>query len=178
MDEVNKKITQGGRAWKRKQDEELLKELQAAKEMGMMTPERAPTPSATPAVATVQEPPRKKLKGAASDKDVDNGHSDAASAAGSTTSKKKDKSVENLTVPDIPKPLVLPCAVCGQLEPQGDQHLSCRECRLTVHRNCYGIMDNRNPGKWTCDMCANDKNPQVSIVCCLKPIYTPALTST
>ncbi|RKL03076.1 hypothetical protein BFJ68_g11691 [Fusarium oxysporum] len=175
MDEVNKKITQGGRAWKRKQDEELLKELQAAKEMGMMTPERAPTPSATPAVATVQEPPRKKLKGAASDKDVDNGHSDAASAAGSTTSKKKDKSVENLTVPDIPKPLVLPCAVCGQLEPQGDQHLSCRECRLTVHRNCYGIMDNRNPGKWTCDMCANDKNPQVSIhyKCVLCPVeYT------
>ncbi|WXC62278.1 hypothetical protein SNK03_008135 [Fusarium graminearum] len=167
MEEVAKKVAQsGGRAWKRKQDEELLKELQAAKEMGMMTPERAPTPSAAPAaVANVQEPPRKKLKSVPLDKDADNGHSDTASAAGSTTSKKKDKdkSVESVTVPEMPKPRVLPCAVCGELEPQGDQHLSCRECRLTVHRNCYGIMDNRNPGKWTCDMCVNDKNPQVSI---------------
>ncbi|KAF4456238.1 hypothetical protein F53441_1601 [Fusarium austroafricanum] len=176
MEEVAKKVAQsGGRAWKRKQDEELLKELQAAKEMGMMTPERAPTPSATPAANSAQEPPRKKLKGAPSDKDADNGHSDAASAAGSTTSKKKDKSVERGSVSEIPKPRIMPCAVCGQLEPQGDQHLSCRECRLTVHRNCYGIMDNRNSGKWTCDMCANDKNPQVSIhyKCVLCPIeYT------
>ncbi|KAJ4268375.1 putative PHD type zinc finger protein with BAH domain-containing protein [Fusarium torreyae] len=176
LEEVAKKVAQsGGRAWKRKQDEELLKELQAAKEMGMMTPERAPTPTAAPATTNGQEPPRKKLKGAPPDKDMDNGHSDAASAAGSTTSKKKDKSVESVAVPEMPKPRVLPCAVCGQLEPQGDQHLSCRECRLTVHRDCYGIMDNRSSGKWTCDMCANDKNPQVSIhyQCVLCPIeYT------
>ncbi|KAM0218760.1 hypothetical protein ACHAQI_001079 [Fusarium lateritium] len=176
MEEVARKVAQsGGRAWKRKQDEELLKELQAAKDMGLMTPERAPTPTSAPAVTSVQEPPRKKLKGAPSDKDADNGHSDAASVAGSTTSKKKDKSVESVAVPEIPKPRVLPCAVCGVLEPQGDQHLSCRECRLTVHRNCYGIMDNRNSGKWTCDMCANDKNPQVSIhyKCVLCPVeYT------
>ncbi|KAM0341722.1 hypothetical protein ACHAPU_009855 [Fusarium lateritium] len=176
MDDVARKVAQsGGRAWKRKQDEELLKELQAAKDMGLMTPERAPTPSAAPAPSIVQEPPRKKLKGAPSDKDADNGHSDAASVAGSTTSKKKDKSVESVAVPEMPRPRVLPCAVCGVLEPQGDQHLSCRECRLTVHRNCYGIMDNRNSGKWTCDMCANDKNPQVSIhyKCVLCPVeYT------
>ncbi|KAM0559725.1 hypothetical protein ACHAPJ_004249 [Fusarium lateritium] len=176
LEEVAKKVAQsGGRAWKRKQDEELLKELQAAKEMGMMTPERAPTPTAVPATTSGQEPPRKKLKGAPPDKDMDNGYSDAASAAGSTTSKKKDKSVESVAVPEMPKPRVLPCAVCGQLEPQGDQHLSCRECRLTVHRDCYGIMDNRSSGKWTCDMCANDKNPQVSIhyQCVLCPIeYT------
>ncbi|KAF4968139.1 hypothetical protein FSARC_4414 [Fusarium sarcochroum] len=176
LEEVAKKVAQsGGRAWKRKQDEELLKELQVAKEMGMMTPERAPTPTAAPVTTNGQEPPRKKLKGAPPDKDMDNGHSDAASAAGSTTSKKKDKSVESVAVPEMPKPRLLPCAVCGQLEPQGDQHLSCRECRLTVHRDCYGIMDNRSSGKWTCDMCANDKNPQVSIhyQCVLCPVeYT------
>jgi hypothetical protein len=165
MEEVAKKVAQsGGRAWKRKQDEELLKELQAAKDLGMMTPERAPTPSTTTSTTNGQEPPRKKLKTAPSDKDADNNHSDAASVAGSTTSKKKDKSVERVAAPEMPKPRVLPCAVCGQMEPQGDQRLSCRECRLTVHRNCYGIMDNRNPEKWTCDMCANDKNPQVSTV--------------
>jgi hypothetical protein len=66
--------------------------------------------------------------------------------------------------PEIPKARTLPCAICRELEPLGDQHLSCRECRLTVHRNCYGIVDNRAPGKWTCDMCLNDKNPQLSIV--------------
>jgi hypothetical protein len=36
---------------------------------------------------------------------------------------------------------------------------------MTVHRNCYGIVgENRSPSKWVCDMCSNDKNPQVSIV--------------
>ncbi|KAM5351653.1 hypothetical protein ACJ41O_004376 [Fusarium nematophilum] len=173
IEEVAKKVAQsGGRAWKRKQDEELLIALQAAKEMGMMTPERAPTPTTAPATTNNQEPPRKKLKGAPLDKDADNNQSDAASVAGSTTSKKKDKSVERVVVPELPKPRILPCAVCGQLEPQGDQHLSCRECRMTVHRNCYGIMDNRNPGKWVCDMCANDKNPQVSkqYKCVLCPV--------
>jgi hypothetical protein len=65
----------------------------------------------------------------------------------------------------MPKPRVLPCAICHQLSPSGDQQLlSCRECRLSVHRKCYGVMDNRQPGKWTCDMCQNDKNPQVSLV--------------
>ncbi|KAF4983016.1 hypothetical protein FZEAL_1488, partial [Fusarium zealandicum] len=177
MEDVAKKVAQsGGRAWKRKQDEELLKELQAAKEMGLMTPERALSPSTPPVTTNGQEPPRKKLKGVPPpEKEVDHNQSDAASVAGSTSSKKKDKSVERPSVPELPKPRVLPCAVCGQIEPHGDQHLSCRDCRMTVHRNCYGIMDNRNPEKWVCDMCFNDKNPQVSIQykCVLCPVeYT------
>ncbi|CAM1506526.1 Fc.00g061670.m01.CDS01 [Cosmosporella sp. VM-42] len=173
MEEVAKKVAQaGGRAWKRKQDEELLKELQAAQEMGMMTPDRAPTPSNGVTVNNShQEPPRKKLKGAP-EKETDPGHSDAGSASGSVVSKKKDKSVEVIAVPEMPKPRTMPCAICNQLEPLGDQHLSCRECRLTVHRNCYGVIDGRHPGKWTCDMCANDKSPQVSIQyeCVLCPV--------
>lgn len=167
MEEVAKKVAQAGsRAWKRKQDEELLKELQAAQEMGMMTPDRAPTPTSTPVPPStkVQEPPRKKLKSAL-DKDTDATQSDAGSTAGSVVSKKKDKSVDVVVVPEIPKPRMLPCAICDELEPLGDQHLSCRECRLSVHRNCYGVMDNRQAGKWVCDMCSNDKSPQVSIVC-------------
>lgn len=171
MEEVAKKVTQaGGRAWKRKQDEELLKELQAAQEMGMMTPERAPTPSNGPTPNNGQEPPRKKLKGAPpekekeKEKEADLTQSDAGSAVGSGVSKKKEKAVETVAVPELPKARVLPCSICDQMEPQGDQHLSCRECRLTVHRSCYGVLDNRNPDKWVCDMCANDKSPQVSIV--------------
>ncbi|KAK7421968.1 putative PHD type zinc finger protein with BAH domain-containing protein [Neonectria punicea] len=173
MEEVAKKVAQaGGRAWKRKQDEELLKELQAAKEMGMMTPERAPSPINAPAASNTQEPPRKKLKGAPPEKEADTSHSDPGSVASSEKPKKKEKTAEPVAAPELPKARVLPCAICDQMEPLGDQHVSCRECRLTVHRNCYGVLDHRNPGKWVCDMCANDKSPQVSIQykCVLCPV--------
>lgn len=161
MEEVAKKVAQtGGKAWKRKQDEELLKELVSAKELGLLTPDRDDTPSAG---TNGQEPPRKKLKGAP-EKDVDLGYSDGGNASGSTVSRKKDRTADATPIPEMPKPRTLPCAICDQMEPLGDQHVSCRECRLTVHRNCYGIMDNRIQGKWICDMCSNDKSPQVSIV--------------
>ncbi|RDA94459.1 hypothetical protein CP533_2238 [Ophiocordyceps camponoti-saundersi (nom. inval.)] len=200
MEEVAKKVAQsGGRAWKRKQDEELLKELQAAQEMGMTTPDRDSTPSSAAAAAaaaatttaaaattttsttstttttttTTQEPPRKKLKGAPSDnKEPEQPCPDGGS---SNLPKKKEKAVEAAPVLEMPKPRTLPCAICDQMEPFGEQHMSCRECRLTVHRNCYGVMDNRIQGKWTCDMCSNDKSPQVSIQykCVLCPVeYT------
>ncbi|KAJ4401099.1 putative PHD type zinc finger protein with BAH domain-containing protein [Neurospora sp. IMI 360204] len=115
----------------------------------------------------------------------------AASEPGSVAStptpvvtKKKEKVVEKPViiekpappppppVPEIPKPRTLPCAICRQMEPMGDQHLSCKECRMTVHRNCYGVLEHRAPGKWTCDMCLNDKNPQVSLSykCVLCPV--------
>ncbi|PNY29345.1 Lid2 complex component snt2 [Tolypocladium capitatum] len=173
MEEVAKKVAQaGGRAWKRKQDEELLKELQAAQEMGLMTPDRDVTPLSGILPSAGQEPPRKKLKGNPSEKDLDQPYSDAGSVSGSGLSKKKDKAAESTPVPEMPKPRTLPCAVCDQMEPLGDQHLSCRECRLTVHRNCYGILDSRIQGKWICDMCSNDKSPQVSIQykCILCPV--------
>jgi hypothetical protein len=161
IDEMSKKVAQaGGKAWKRKQDEELLKELQAAKELGMMSPERDTTPLNTAPPTATAEPPRKKLKGAP-ERDID---SDGGSASGTGQSKKKDKTVEPATTSELPKPRTLPCAICNQLDPLGDQHVSCRECRLSVHRNCYGIMDSRSASKWTCDMCLNDKNPQVSTV--------------
>ncbi|KAL3964263.1 hypothetical protein ACCO45_001267 [Purpureocillium lilacinum] len=174
MEEVAKKVAQsGGRAWKRKQDEELLKELQAAQEMGLMTPDRDVTPMSG-SLNAGQEPPRKKLKGAPgpADKDQDSAYSDGGGVPGSGLSKKKDKYTESTPIPEMPKPRVLPCAICDQMEPLGEQHISCRECRLTVHRNCYGIMDNRMQGKWICDMCSNDKNPQLSIQykCVLCPV--------
>lgn len=160
VEEVAKKVAQaGGKAWKRKQDEELLKELQAVQELGL-TPDRDLTPLSG-VISTSLEPPRKKLKGAI-DKDIDAVVSDGGSVAGSI--KRKDRTSESTPVPDIPKPRILPCAICDQLEPTGEQHISCRECRLTVHRTCYGVVDNRVQGKWLCDMCSNDKIPQVSIV--------------
>lgn len=153
IDEVAKKVAQSGKAWKRKQDEELLKELQAAQDLGLMTPDREATPMSGVGVSNGIEPPRKKLKGAL-DKEVD---ADVAT-------KKKDKTAESTPIPEMPKPRTLPCAICNEMEPLGDAHVSCRECRLTVHRNCYGILGNRMQGKWLCDMCTNDKNPRVSVV--------------
>ncbi|TVY48953.1 Lid2 complex component [Lachnellula occidentalis] len=186
VDEMAKKVAQaGGRAWKRKIDEELLKELVAANETlnhpANITPVAPTSAGGTPAPAASNppsgvEPPRKKVK-AVSDKDSN----DPALESGAVvTSGQKKKVVPEKPVPppipEPPKPKLLPCAICGEMEPMGDQHVSCKECRLTVHRNCYGIMgESRTPNKWVCDMCSNDKNPQVSIQykCVLCPVeYT------
>ncbi len=178
IDEVAKKVAQGGgRAWKRRIDEELLSELVAANEaasVGTSNPTTATTTSvgpqttsATSAIPTSQEPPKKKLK--MSEKELlpppttNAGPSDTTV---STAPKKKvvEKPPGPPPVPEIPKPKILPCAVCNKMDPMGDQHLSCRECRMTVHRQCYGVGEARSTHKWVCDMCSNDKNPQVSTV--------------
>lgn len=180
LEEVARKVASaGGRAWKRKIDEELLKELQAANDRMRLTKYSTPEPPVAPpnaaatavAQATTQEPPRKKLK---SDRDSEPVASDAGSAGGAAAAaaskkkeKDKDKPIEKPAPPPpppMPKPKTMPCAICRQTEPLGDQHLQCRECRMTVHRNCYGVVDNRHIGKWICDMCTNDKNPQISLV--------------
>lgn len=59
--------------------------------------------------------------------------------------------------PVLPPPKILPCAVCEQIEPI-DQHVSCHQCRMTVHRSCYGIPNSRVADRWICDTCANDRN--------------------
>ncbi|KAK4165687.1 putative SANT domain-containing protein 2 [Cladorrhinum sp. PSN259] len=181
IEEVAKKVAQtGGRGWKKNVDVELYKELLAADEMVNNIRYSTPDPaaaSASPAKSSnthpaAQEPPRKKLKGLP-DKDADQSASEAGSVVNVVIPKKKEKLPP--PAPEIPKPRTLPCAICREMEPTGYQHLSCKECRLTVHRSCYGILDNRGPGKWTCDMCLNDKNPQVAIAykCVLCPVeYT------
>lgn len=175
IDQVAKQVAQaGGRAWKRKIDEELLKELVAANEVmnqAIDIPSLAPssangTPAPQISAAPTSEPPRKKLKGSSERESTDPG---IDSSVGSASGQKKKIALEKPAAPppppEPPKPKHLPCAICGELEPMGDQHLCCKDCRLTVHRNCYGVVgEHRSPSKWTCDMCSNDKNPQVSIV--------------
>jgi hypothetical protein len=178
IEEVAKKVAQaGGRAWKRKIDEELLKELVAANEIMNQAANGTPlVPSSndgTPAPASSNLPPgseplRKKAKGM-SERDLTDPLLDSGGVVASGQQKKKvtaeKPSDPHPHAPEPPKPKLLPCAICDEMEPLGDQHLSCRECRLTVHRSCYGVVgENRSPSKWVCDMCANDKNPQVSIV--------------
>ncbi|KAK6587193.1 hypothetical protein PZA11_000483 [Diplocarpon coronariae] len=184
IDEVKKAAQTGGKAWKRKMDEEILKELVAANEVtnqAINVPPAAPVSSnATPLpVPTNQpngtEPPRKKLKGS-SDRDLLDASTEATVIPGPKKKAVPEKPVGPPPPPEPPKAKLLPCAICGQMDPLGDQHLSCKECRMTVHRNCYGVVgENRSPSKWVCDMCSNDKNPQVSIQykCTLCPVeYT------
>ncbi|APA09201.1 hypothetical protein sscle_04g039710 [Sclerotinia sclerotiorum 1980 UF-70] len=185
IEEVAKKVAaSGGRASKRKMDEEFLRELKAANE-GFVQPDVLPTtapisahstPAPTPPVPTTSEPPKKKAKPSSDSKET----SDSVlenSAVVTPAQPKKKLIVEKPPAPpppppEPPKPKILPCAVCGQMDPLGDQHLSCKECRMAVHRHCYGVVDNRSPNKWTCDMCQNDKDPKVSIQykCMLCPV--------
>ncbi|KAI5862182.1 hypothetical protein GGS23DRAFT_110300 [Durotheca rogersii] len=189
IDDLAKKVAAaGGRSWKRKVDEELLKELIAANEMMNMTVYNTLSTTTTPATqsaaatpaahanGTEAPPPRKKLKTVA-DKDVEVNSSDAGSVSNVAPPKKKEKAIVEKPppppAPEMPKPRTLPCAICHQMAPLGEQaHLCCKECRLTVHRKCYGVLDARLPGKWACDTCLNDKSPQVSIEykCALCPV--------
>ena len=182
IDEVAKKVAQGGgKAWKRKIDEELLKELvstsyaPATKTNGTATTSVSAGMSSASPVTNPHppDPPKKKRK---ITPDKESGERNTRTSPVTTTTaatesqKKKEKVVEKAPtpapppVPEIPKPKVMPCAICNMIEPMDDQHLSCRECRLTIHRNCYGVGEVRNATKWICDMCVNDKNPQVSTV--------------
>ncbi|KAI9698173.1 MAG: putative PHD type zinc finger protein with BAH domain-containing protein [Candelina mexicana] len=183
IDEVAKKVAQGGgRAWKRRIDEELLSELVAANEAASVGTSNLATDTTasvgTPATSVVphtQEPPKKKLK--MSEKEVlppPSTNGGLPDPTVSTAPKKKvvEKPPEPPPKPEIPKPKILPCAICNKMDPMGDQHLSCRECRMTVHRQCYGVGEARSVNKWVCDMCSNDKNPQVSTSyeCVLCPV--------
>ena len=178
VDEAAKRLVPGnGRAWKRKIDEETLKELQAANETlyalngppvlpisGNGTPVPMP-PGLQPGV----EPPKKKVKGAAG---AQSEMGEQAMDFGNVTNppppqkKKAEKPPPPPPPPpEPPKARILPCAVCNDLLPMGDQLLACSWCRMSVHRSCYGVIgETRSPNKWVCDTCSNDKNPQVSHV--------------
>ena len=159
VEEVTKKGTAGGgKAWKKRIDEELLRELQAANEAANMpTPEPA-IPSTEPG-----EPPKKKSK----------------LEGPVPAEKKKEKPPPPPKEPTPPPPPIiptppqwrdLPCAVCQVV---GDT-ISCDHCKLTVHTQCFGLSENeglRPDGerKWVCEQCANDQKPSVSTdyACCL-----------
>ncbi|KAF2118266.1 hypothetical protein BDV96DRAFT_597123 [Lophiotrema nucula] len=164
-DEIAKKVAQGGgKAWKRRIDEELLREVYAAtNEAGVIsdTPEYVDVPLAT--AQAVSEPPKKKQKTAPGSSALDSGTSTpAAEPVQRKLPKEKPapppKAPTPPPVPAQPRLRNLPCAVCRQLE---GPRLECAACRLTVHKACYGIEEVRH-GKWYCDTCKNDKKESVS----------------
>ena len=142
--------------------------------------------SSSEKAAASAEPARKKSKTSASA--TVNGttsatHAKDVAAVSSSTEhvpKKKEKPppppkpVEPSPPPPPPPPPLpltqpklrqLPCAVCRSLDNEGgDKLLTCKHCRLSVHRDCYGVDARRSSVKWLCDMCLNDRTPQVSMV--------------
>ncbi|PKY04861.1 hypothetical protein P168DRAFT_289726 [Aspergillus campestris IBT 28561] len=194
VDEVAKKIAQSGnKSWRRRVDEELLTQLLVSTETPISINSATAATAASigvpvnvnPQVQQQQQqqqpPPQQpqqqepnKKKRSAPEKD-----SAATSTATSVEPAPKKKPPPEKApgppppiVPDPPRAKTLPCAICNQMEPLGDQHLSCRDCRLTVHRSCYGVSPERNCAKWLCDMCSNDRNPMISTCyeCVLCPV--------
>lgn len=169
VDEIAKKMAQGGgKAWKRRVDEELLREMYAAQsDSGSKhgTPEYVDLPVA--AAQVVNEPPKKKQKTVAA---VNGDTSGTSTPANETVSKKKEKekpvAVPKAQTPPPPVPAQprlrdLPCVICQSV---AGVRLQCAACRLTVHKACYGVEDSRLANKWYCDTCKNDKKESVSYV--------------
>ena len=177
-DEIVRKLGQGGgRAWKRRIDEELVKEIAAAAEEKKEKETRgtpgsqagsSATPSASSAAPTPSEPPKKKQK-----------TTDSTSLAKKVREKAEKKEVAlppppPPPPPEPPRPKMLPCTICTGIGPEGEQILCCRDCKMTVHRTCYGVGEFRSANKWICDMCINDKNPNISTVRSFSSFYLPA----
>ncbi|EED16870.1 PHD finger and BAH domain protein (Snt2), putative [Talaromyces stipitatus ATCC 10500] len=173
-DELAKKLqASGNKAWRRKLDDELCAQALVQQETPQIiatppTGTGANTPSATEAAV---EPPKKKARTAA-EKD-----SASASARNSAEPPPKKKAVEKPVepppiIPDPPRAKILPCAICRKPDPTGEYSVTCRDCRLTVHRSCYGVEQDSSHPKWLCDMCSNDRNPIVSTryECVLCPV--------
>ncbi|KAJ6190910.1 hypothetical protein N7519_000931 [Penicillium mononematosum] len=186
VDELAKRLaSSGNKSWRRRIDEEMLAQLIVATETPfVITPATATTATAMgipldtnprllmegkaePKVEGKVDPTKKKVK-----------ETPAPSTATSVEPMPKKKTVPEKVVeappivPDPPKAKTLPCSICNQVEPSGEEHLSCRDCRLTVHRNCYGVRDSRPGNKWLCDMCSNDRTPSISTnyTCVLCPV--------
>ncbi|KAL8734211.1 MAG: hypothetical protein Q9166_001697 [cf. Caloplaca sp. 2 TL-2023] len=177
IDEVAKKVANnGGRAWRRKMDEEFLIELISANEMSSIGVSSATAAAAAsvgvevPSSLTIQPGQEVSRKRQKAEYQTAQGLSNGTNVE-PPRKKPVDKPPEPL-IPEQPVVKILPCAVCYEMEPMGDQRLSCKHCRLTVHRNCYGVVEGRPINKWSCDTCSNDTAPQVSTSyeCALCPV--------
>ena len=164
VDDVVRKINQGGnKSLRRRFDEELLAQLLAAGE----------TPGGSRAAMTAAAAAN-GTDGRKKGRDKDSAATSATTSVEPAPKKKVEKPPEPI-VPEPPRAKALPCAVCSMVEPMNDERLTCRDCRLTVHRSCYGVSSSENSLKWLCDMCTNDRSPTTSTryECVLCPVaYT------
>ena len=198
VDELAKKITQSShKSWRRRVDEELLVQELVSTEMPFDISSATAATAASLGVTfnassakdsgTVASSTKKKNNNNNNNNSHNNKSADKDKESAEAAPKKKttattatsapaaaaEKPPPEPVVPEPPRAKTLPCAVCNRVEPLDEQHhLSCRDCRLTVHRSCYGVKSSRSSSKWLCDMCSNDRNPVVSTryECVLCPV--------
>lgn len=160
MDEIMKKLTQvGSKAWKKKFDPELLREIEIFHDKGNQPSPPALTPEPQIHIQVSTEPPKKKARQSLAD-----------TASNEAPPKKKVAAPPPPPPPpaplpplevEMPKMKSFSCFVCDSDDNTEDQLLKCRDCQLTVHRKCYGLGgDARTILKWSCDMCLNDRKEQ------------------
>lgn len=162
IEEISKKIAAaGGRASKRKVDEELLRTIFEAQESSgdLISPHIANEASkfvdVPPNIVQIEEPPKKKAK---PDKDSSTSTPDVIPEKKKPAEKVPEAPLE----PEPPRVKIHPCAVCHVIEVPGQELLKCRDCRLHVHGACYGVNPKSSIKPFYCDMCRNDHNPMVS----------------
>ncbi|KAJ5573440.1 uncharacterized protein N7459_007867 [Penicillium hispanicum] len=181
IDELGKRISaSGNKSWRRRIDEELLAQLILSTETPFTINSTTAATAASmgiPVDANPQLQHESKLDPSKKKPRPDTVSTTTSTATSVEPMPKKKAGMEKGAegppiVPDPPKAKTLPCAVCNKVEPTGDEHLSCRDCRLTVHRNCYGARGTRAGNKWLCDMCSNDRSPSISTTyeCVLCPV--------
>ncbi|PNS17982.1 Lid2 complex component snt2 [Sphaceloma murrayae] len=163
VEEFSRSVAQGsGKSYKRKIDEELAREVEI--ENNLISREGSEPMDITP--EPTNEPTKKKAK-----VDVQNGVK-----AKPVPAKPPTPPPPPPIIPDQPKLRTLPCFVCKQIDIVDQAPVSCTHCKLTVHKQCYGISDKNIGSKWVCDQCTNDRTPLVSTDynCALCPIeFTP-----
>lgn len=188
-EELAKKLANSGnKSWRRKLDEELYAQMLAAEESAQEVDEKAIATATSLGLSSAAhfaeshsqsqgEPAKKKARTAP---DKESAATSARTSAEPAPPTKKKAAAEKPAepppiVPEPPRARPLPCAVCTNYEPFADELVSCRDCRLTVHRRCYGVRSDEVCTKWMCDMCDNDRDPMVSTryECVLCPVtYT------
>ena len=170
-------VQSGGRQWKKKQEEDWLREIIFANEgAGVPTTGASAAAAANMGIELSVPIETAKKKSSQPSKDLD------TTPPASQPAEMQKKKAAPVSVappppppppreptppiePNPPKKRELPCAVCRSLDtPAQDQRLECTVCRLNVHKRCYGIVESVNSSHWVCDTCLNDKKQQFLLV--------------
>ena len=165
-------VQSGGRQWKKRQEEDWLREHILANEAAGV-PTRGASASAAQTMGIeltipLEENIKKKIIPTKEKDDV------PAAAQPQEVQKKKPpppppppKEPTPPIEPSQPRKRDLPCSICRLLDTASqDMRLECHICRMTVHRNCYGITESTSTSHWVCDTCVNDKKQQFLLVSC------------
>lgn len=181
-DDLAKSLNQaGGRAQHRKMAEEIFREVIYANEAAKVpTPPLAAQAAASIgiAVTVLPEPPRpKKIKQSIEKDSTPQPASEAPkkARARSPPPPPPRSPTPPPIIPAQPKMKEYDCAVCRTRDDvENGPRISCKDCRLTVHRLCFAVPDSVDGYAWVCEPCQNDRKPEVAVdySCCICRLQT------